>query len=517
MLPQGPLLATESPLLSLDTTSDAVSGVLTQSPKVIDNKSSVVISQLLTSMLTMQPSTLIAQEETLTELLEVLQPSGNPLLTPTQPEEVEILHTQPISLKNAIELVYRNAPDLQVALLELDRSRAALTEAQATLWPTLDATAQVQAENAASSDATQTSATGGLRLAYSLGLSGRRQAQIQVAAASLRNAELEVERIREQLRLDTINRYYDLQEAIEQSRINQALLSQTERNLRDTSLREEVGVGTRFDVLRAQVQVADARQTIIQSQSRRNIAQRQLAAQLNLPPSLNLTPLAVEIGGSWPLALEDTIVQAYQQRAELEQQLVQRDISEQQRQIALSAVRPELSLFANYNLSQGFSSGASSFDDGFSVGAQLQWRLFDGGAAAARAEQQQRNLEIAESRFTDTRNTIRLDVERAYFDLEANQENIGMAQLAVQQGEEALELANLRFNAGVGTQLDVLTAARELAQAEGRLVSAILNYNRALAALERAVSNVGAEMGSDAFGHFPGGAAFVSISEHSAF
>jgi outer membrane protein TolC len=72
----------------------------------------------------------------------------------------------------------------------------------------------------------------------------------------------------------------------------------------------------------------------------------------------------------------------------------------------------------------------------------------------------------------------------------ANQANIDTASVAVNQAEEALELASLRFNAGVGTQLEVLTATRDLAEAEGNLVTAVLDYNRALARLERAVSNL---------------------------
>lgn len=452
------------------------------------------------------PTSTRLQEDALPEPLpEYLQPLGNPLLIQTQPEEVEILGVQPVSLENAVELAYRNSPELQIVLLQLERSRAALREARAELWPTLDAIADIQANNSASPvepspfttnrDDTTTVATGRLQLNYDLGLSGGRRARIRAAEETLRNAELEVERVREQLRLDTINFYYNLQNAIEQIRINQTLLEQFERNLRDATLREEVGVGTRFDVLTARVEVANSRQALIQSQSDRNTAQRQLAAQLNLPPSINLTTLAVEIAGSWPLTLEESIVLAYQQRAELEQQLVQREISEQQRRIALSAVRPELSLFANYDIVQGFSTGAAEFDDGFTVGARLQWRLFDGGAAAASAEQRQRDREIAESQFTDIRNSVRVEVEQAFFDLNANQENISTNQLALQEAQEAVELANLRFNAGVGTQLEVLEAVSDLATAEGNLISSILNYNRALASLERAVSNLASDVG----------------------
>ena len=305
---------------------------------------------------------------------------------------------------------------------------------------------------------------------------------------------MRVEQTREELRLATATDYYAVQEAIEQIRINQAFLDEAERNLRDTQLREEVGVGTRFDVLRAEVQVANARQTLTQATSDRQIAQRQLARRLNVPPTIDITTLAVNIAGSWPLSLEESIVLAFQNRAELEQFLIEREFNESQRQAQLARVRPGLGLFAQYD-AQTFLSGPEDLstldlNDGFSVGAQLSWRLYDGGAAVARAAQSDLDIQTDEVEFENTRNDIRVRVEEAYYTLVANQANIDTASVAANQAKEALALATLRFNAGVGTQLDVLSATRELAEAEGNLVSAVLNYNRALASLERQVSNL---------------------------
>jgi len=329
-----------------------------------------------------------------------------------------------------------------------------------------------------------------VRTDYDVGISGERAARIRAARDQVRLAELQVETVQAQLRLETISDYYAVQEAIEAIRINQAFLDEAEGNLRDTELREEVGVGTRFDVLRADVQVANARQALTQATSQRQIAQRQLARRLNVPPSIDLTTVGVEIAGAWPLSLEESIVLAYQIRAELEQFLVEREFNQEQQEIALARVRPSLGLFAEYNLQEVLDPSEAAFDDSFTLGAQLRWRFFDGGAARARAEQAARDTDIDESEFESTRNQIRFEVEEAYFTLLANQENIDTASLAVEQAEEALELANLRFNAGVGTQLDVLSATSELTEAQGNLVTAVLDYNRALARLERAVSNL---------------------------
>ena len=432
-----------------------------------------------------------------------LDPEPNPLLLPTQPGEVTVTEAQALTLEQAIELAFRNSETLQVAQLELERSQAALREAQAALLPgvnlTTDLTAQEGQGGANFSPTTgqvtgggsqvNTTLRGGVEVTYDLYTGGRREASIRAAEENVRLSELEVERQREQLRLDTTNDYYALQESVESIRISQAFLDEAERNQADAVLRQEVGVGTLFDVLQANVQVANARQELVQAQSNELINLRSLARRLNLPPNLNVTTTPVAIAGDWPLTLEESILLAFQNRAELEQQLVQRTISDQQRQIALSATIPQVGVFASYNVQNTFNL-TNGFNDAFGVGARLQWNLFDGGAARAQAEQRERDIDIAERQFADTRNGVRLEVEQAYFNLLANQANISTAELAVRQAREARELAQLRLDAGVGTQLDVLTATREETQAEVNLVQAILGYNRSLAALERAISNL---------------------------
>jgi outer membrane protein TolC len=187
-------------------------------------------------------------------------------------------------------------------------------------------------------------------------------------------------------------------------------------------------------------------------------------------------------------------VLAYQNRAELEQFLVEREFNEAQRQATLARTRPNVGLFAQYNFQallitpEGVPTGTN---DGFSLGAQLAWRLYDGGGTQARAAQNELDIRIDEFEFENIRNTIRVQVEEAYYTLQANQANINTATIAVNQAQQAQRLANLRFEAGVGTQTDVLSATSELTQAEGNLVRAKLDYNRALARMERAVSNLG--------------------------
>lgn len=434
------------------------------------------------------------------ELPDILFADPNPLTVPTVPEEVDIERNPVITLEQAVDVAYRNSQALQAALLTLEQSEAAVTEARAAYLPSVAAGANLTTQESNVStipglgqvgDSTVDTTLGSsLDISYDILTGGSRAAAFRAAEFQQQVNALAVEVQQAQIRLDTSNLYYALQDAGEQIRINQSFLQEAERNLRDSRLRQEVGVGTRFDTLRAEVQFANARQSLIQSQSQQRIARRDIARLLNLPPTAGIEATPVVVAENWPLTLEESIVLAFQNRAELEQQLLQADISEQQRQIALAAIRPQVSLFANYNV-QGQIDNTDSFQDNYSFGARFNMTLFDGGAARARARQQALGGAIAEAQFAQSLDEIRFDVEEAYFNLQANQENIATSEVAVAQAQEALDLANLRLEAGVGTQLDVLTAQSELTQAQANNVSAILGYNRALAAIQRAVSNLG--------------------------
>lgn len=112
------------------------------------------------------------------------------------------------------------------------------------------------------------------------------------------------------------------------------------------------------------------------------------------------------------------------------------------------------------------------------------------GAAIAAADQEPQNRAIAETRFAQSRNQIRLQVEQAYKNLQANARSIQTATAALKEAIEALDIAQFRFQSGVGTQLDVITAQTDLIRAESNKLRAVLNYNRALAALQRAVNDL---------------------------
>jgi OMF family outer membrane factor len=454
-----------------------------------------------------------------------LNPNANPLLFPTKPEEVEIDLTQPITLDRAIELALRNNKELQSARITLERRQAELDEARSLLYPSLNTQVEFNRDSSISGDRRNqeidrqnqeirqqnqlreqlglaprpetpsaqeesTNFQGNVELSYNIYTGGRRGAQIERAERARRQSELDVERLAEETRFEATDRYYRLQNADAQVAIAQAAVEDASQSLRDAQLLEQAGLGTRFDTLRSEVDLARANQDLTSAISQQRIARRQLAETLSVAQEVELTAAdQIREAGRWPLSLEESIVLAYKNRAELEQQLIQREIGQQDRVIALADIKPQVDFFAQYNFANNFDDDLD-IADGYTFGARMRWTLFDGGSAFARARQADRNIEQADTDFARQRNAIRLAVEEGYYNLVSNQENIETTRLNVERAEESLRLARLRFQAGVGTQTDVINSQRDLTEARSQFLQAIIGYNQSLNSLQRAVSNL---------------------------
>jgi OMF family outer membrane factor len=422
------------------TTTGITPTVQAQHRSIKENQSSTVSSSDIRPHLVVQST-----QRTDTSPSSLNNP--NLLESPTQPIEVKIQRTQAITLQESINLARRNNPSLQISALQLERSRSAVTEAKSTLFPTVSFQTAVTREVSATTQLVNTRlqlnggtpiSTGSgigiisgdpnvnrflnstLELSYALFTSGKRDATIRAAEGQLRISQLDYQIRMAELQLDITEDYYGLQDANESVRIAKAAVTNAEKSLGDAQALERAGVGTRFAVLQSQVQLANARQELVRAESKQVIAGRQLVQRLNLSQDVDITAAdKVDLAGQWKLGLEESIVLAFQNRAELQKQLLQSQVSLQQARAALAAVRPQINVFARYNLANNLDDNIG-FEDGYAVGAQLTWNIFDGGNAQARLEQQQLNARIANTTFAETRNQIRFQVEQSFSNLVAN-------------------------------------------------------------------------------------------------
>jgi OMF family outer membrane factor len=424
------------------------------------------------------------------------------LVVPSTPSQVKLDITKSVSLAEILDLIEKTSSEAIQARIAVERSRAALQEAEAGRSPTVSGSLQYSYSDSAQArlssinnktplgKTTSNPLTGTVGIDYNIFDSGINDATIRAAENSLRIAEADMSRIRQTIRLNIVTAYYNLQNTDETIRIQRTAVINATKSLEDTKSRENAGVGTKFDVLQSEVQLANARQDFFNAEAAQLVARRQLSRQLNYPATVEITAAdKIMPVTEWKLPIEETILLAVRNRAELDIRRLEREVARDRANTSLSRLGPQVSVFANVNTASEFTTGAG-IGTGYQVGATLNWSLYDGGKAEAQVNQFKADQALAESRFEQAARQARYDVEESYINQRSRFQQIETATKAVERANEALRLARLRLEAGVGTQLEVITSESDFTRADVNRVQAIIGYNQSRANLERAVSGL---------------------------
>ena len=123
----------------------------------------------------------------------------------------------------------------------------------------------------------------------------------------------------------------------------------------------------------------------------------------------------------------------------------------------------------------------------WSITGQLTWNLFEGFFTQHRVKETQALVETARANYDTVELQVRLEVEQAYIAVTEAAERFGATEKAVESAQENLRLAQGRYDAGVGTILELTEAQLSLTNAEADSVRAVTDYRVGLAVLDRVV------------------------------
>ena len=458
-----------------------------------------------------------------------------PLALPNKPDQVRIEDLRPLSLTEAVELMEVNSPFLEAVKIQVEEAKSRLRAAIAAWYPTLNLTTnrlRFPSRNFGTSyrnfgksstdpQATQrknqkkqqfpdmeldrfgewwgTTQTYGASAEATLDwklINPKRVPDIAAARDEYEKAKNNYLISLRDLRLQTATQYFDLQSFDSDVLTFTAAVQASLIQVRDSRAKLQAGVATKLDVLEAETQLARDQSRLTGSLRNQSVLRRQLAQTLNLPQ--DVTPTAsdrVEVLGVWTSSLEESIVAAYQFREELDNIILDISIANSRANSFLGDVQPFVNIAGDARWAKFFGErqkrdewvdmGRVAEDLDQSIYMGLTWNVFDGGRAAALAREQRQKAKENEYLFSSERNEIREAVERQFFDLQAHARNLITASREVISSREAYRLAVLRFQAGVGTQRNVIDNQRDVTQAEVLYSDTIGLYNSTLASLRR--------------------------------
>jgi TolC family type I secretion outer membrane protein len=276
--------------------------------------------------------------------------------------------------------------------------------------------------------------------------------------------------------------------------VHEEALRVLETALDQARARRDVGTGSDFDVLRAEVSVANEKPALIRARNAYRVAQDQLRGTLGAPPMKGaVTDLDVQGLLALPhrnVDLDAALSAAQENRPELAQQKRLIAAAEQGVRSARSGYQPTVSAIAGYEwIGPSMTTTADNRLSGWTAGVQSSWAIFDGRATAAKVRQSQSRLKQAKFSVTELELAVELDVRRAFSSLSEADELLSTSEKVVDQARESLRLAQARLQAGTATQLDILQAQSALTEARSNLAQAQYAYVVATASLQRAVGS----------------------------
>ena len=333
-----------------------------------------------------------------------------------------------------------------------------------------------------------------VRLVQSVYEGGRIRSALRTARLTKEQALLQYQALIADTLLSVRVTYADVLLAEQQVTVQEASVKLLTTELEDQQRRFQAGTVPRFNVLRAEVEVANARPRLIRARNAHRIGKNNLAnllgyelprevwedIPLRLTDSLESEP--------WDIQLPMAVAQALERRPELSALRKGVGLARESLATAKGAWKPSVQVFT------GYSSRNSSFSDdltrdvsGWFAGAQASWDIFDGFYTKGRIDQARALLKRAEADLDDNGRRVELEVRTAYSYFVEARELLESQKKVQEQAEEALRLATVRSEAGTGTQLDVLNAQTALTEARSTQVQALHDYVVARARLERAI------------------------------
>jgi outer membrane protein TolC len=179
---------------------------------------------------------------------------------------------------------------------------------------------------------------------------------------------------------------------------------------------------------------------------------------------------------------------AHANRPDLQRLAKLTSVREQDVRTQRAGYYPTLGVAAGYQLRNN-TYGSNRIDDaldGWTLGVQSNWAIFDGRATSGRVAQAKSVLNQTKLTLEEAKLAVDVEVRRAFSQWQEATELVDASLKVVEQATEAVRLANARYNAGTSAQLDVLQAQTDLTTAKTNQIQAFYNYNVAVAALRKA-------------------------------
>ncbi|UCC80129.1 MAG: TolC family protein [Candidatus Zixiibacteriota bacterium] len=411
-----------------------------------------------------------------------------------------------LDLSTSINLALENNESYLIAKKELERAKSQIVEAAAGAMPQITGgltylrnwkvptgVFQFGDEIVTVKFGTDNSYTADLTLTQPLYSGGRTIAAIKIARLYRKLSREIVRQASQDLKVEVYNAFFGAILAREIRRVSSQSLELARENLEVVEKMYEQGVASEYDLLRARVEVANLQPTVTRAETDFEVATSALKNLLGIGPE-NELELKVEFDSTQfiipPIDISGFEDELILNRPEVKISTYTSEGRKKAISLYTAGYKPSLNFRTTLQYQTQFDEGnvfERRWDRSLSSTLELNIPIFDSWKTPSRVKQARIDYTQSELQKEAIRKAMILDLEQSYGKYLEARVNLSAQGNAVELARRGLEIANVRFENGVGTQLEVSDARLQLQLAEINNATAFYDLAVGYAKLMRAL------------------------------
>ncbi len=384
-----------------------------------------------------------------------------------------------LTLSDAVRMAIRNSPSLMEGEAAVEQAKAHYRELESYAYPQLSGDASytridpvislafpINGHSETFSTQPNDNYNGNLNVQQPIWTFGKLDAEDRVAESGIKSATDNLDQFRAQAAYQTTQVYYQVLTTDKGLNVEREQVRVLEGNLSDARKRVRQGTATSLDTLDIQARISQTQSQIDELQSSQTKQVSMLRRLLGMAPGtpINVTRPPVALGLP---EQEDTLLSiAEKQRPELIAAEDAENTAKLQIDAASNNDDPLLTTNVMGGVKDGYLPNLTQPKLNWAGTVSLHIPILDGGRTHAQVDEAAAEYRAAQARAEDVKRGVQSDIEQALADLQSSRSRLGLVKIQIDQAQQAFNVAQVRYNNGAATNLDVLTAQSALEQAE---------------------------------------------------
>ena len=388
---------------------------------------------------------------------------------------------QKITIQEAAEMAIKNNKDIKIGMLKAEQGKINVDKAWASKFFTVGYSGKAQEfldkDFSKKGEAFQHYLT----LSQPIYTGGKLKLNHEISKESLTLAQLNLDKVRKDTILSTVQAYIDVYNAMSTLGVLQKSKETLNENLKTQKELYDLRMTTKPELTEAERSLSSIEAQIVEQEGNIEVSKESLGILIGMKDSsqIEIVPFGAEDNFTKTVKLEDDLSKLKTENTEYKISMKQNDLSKKNVKLEEASYKPTVSGVINYGTLQSqdrFGNILKPRNFTTSAGVNWSWDIFDWGTRKNNVKYAKKTQEITELQVDQTLEVVQTNMKKTYYQLRALEKSIAALQLAVQKAEESYEMERERYSYRLITMENLLQSETNLRQARVNYAQAKLNY-----------------------------------------